>query len=341
MRRRIFHICAFCCGIAIGMAGGAIVFLALYFGLRRLPTVLSVLMQDRDLLPVGPEVAFALFVTMFYAMGTLQPETSKLRPNSRYAISALFGVAVALVFTAVFSIAIHFSPWLTKNPELGRALGQIALMGLIPILPFAARHFAMEIEPGLGYCHHCGYDVRLLDTSQCPECGERVIESVSVRALLKESDLARLKDSRLAVVYLLNPQDRLEDESWVRFVHQIRKNIQSFPNAKLYVVDASQAWVKHWLETSSPVEKSKDDDPLAPFASSSWERVAFVLDGAVLKSVARFLMGLYLSHGLNPFPEFESRGEKMSSSPPAHFPNSFKKSSCIGRPSSLLFPYKH
>ncbi len=313
--------------------------LAVHFGARRLPKVLSVLLGAMNEFPITGFIKVVLVFGFFYAAATLHGESSKLRPNQRYAISAIAGIALAVVLISIIATLTQFTSLLKMmNPEIGRGLGQLVLIGIVAALIVVVRRFAMEIRPGLGYCHHCGYDVRFLGMTQCPECGERIAEFISVRAVRTESDLALVKRSPLAVVYLQNPKDKLEECAWVDFVHQIEKNIKGFPGAELYTVDVSQPWVKQWLESSS---QDKKNDPFVLNPASRLERVAFVVDGVVLTSVSRFLVGYYLSHGPQSLPGFELFQEKPARRVPAHFPNSFKKSSCIGRPSSLLFPYKH
>jgi len=293
--------------------------------------VLFLILGSINQFPIKGFIGFVLFFAFFYTLGTVQAETSKLRPNRRYAISGALGAGLALVIIAIITTLFHFEPLLkAMDPEIGRALGEIALIGGMSVLPFAARHFAMEIEPSLGYCHHCGYDVRIIDSRQCPECGEPIISSVLVNAVRNERDLVELEHSRFAIVYLRHSEERLEEESWVKFIRHMRKNIEKFPDADVYEVDVTQPLIKQWLDSPSRGQQLDASD-----------RVAFMARGVILWTASRFTASYYLGCGADLLRRLMEHQQEQSPSPPAHFPNSFKKSPCIGRPSSLLFPYKH
>lgn len=331
MRRRVFHICAFCCGLLVGSVASLLAFLTFQLGPRRMAKVLLLLLGSINQFPIKGFIGFVLFFAFFYTLGTVEAETSKLRPNRRYAISGALGAGLAAALIAIIATLIHFAPLLkAMDPEIGSGLAELALISLLAVLPFAARHFTMEIEPGLGYCHHCGYDVRTIDSTQCPECGEPIISSVSVKAVRNERDLVELEHSRFAIVYLRHSEERLEEESWVKFIRNMRKNVEKFPDADVYEVDVVQPLIKQWLDSPSRGQQLDTSD-----------RVAFMARGVILWTASRFTASYYLGCGADLLPRLMEHQQEQPPSPPAHFPNSFKKSACIGRPSSLIFPYKH
>lgn len=331
MRRYFFHILAFCTGETIGVVASFIVLLIAIYGLHRLPRALWVYSHAlNEEVIKGPACYLILAVIIFTACALVQKVNGKFRLNSRYVISVLAGGLHPLIVTSILLTITHVGLWsrMSSDNQGGTLMG--AVLGVLFIVGFVARQFSSEIEPGLGFCHSCGYDLRMLDATRCPECGEQIINSVSVKPIRSCHDLDGMQKSRFAIIYLRHPQDRLEEESWVSFIQRVRANIDKFPDADVYEVDVTQPLIKQWIENASPGYKIGPTD-----------HIAFVIGGEILALDSTIMSSYYLRHGPHSLPGFKDTQVKPSSSPPAHFPNSFKKSTCIGRPSSLSFPYKH
>jgi len=262
MRRYFFHVLAFCAGTISGVVASFIVLLIANFGLHRLPRALSFFLHA-----VNKEVikgcAFFLILALFVytACGLLQKNTGKLRPNSRYIISAIAGAMHPLLVTAALLTVASFAFWqgMTGENQVGTVMG--AVFGSICIVGFVARRFTWEIKPGLGFCHSCGYDLRMLDASQCPECGEPIIEPVQITEIRSDDDLASLERSPLAVVYLQHPEDRLETDDWVWFVRKCYRN--EVAATEFFSADVTRPAIKRWLERGSNSAMVSEFDRMA------------------------------------------------------------------------------
>lgn len=278
MRRYFFHVLAFCAGTVSGVVASFIVLLIANFGLHRLPRALSFFLHSVNKEVIKGCACFLILAVIIYtACALVQKVTGKLRLNCRYIISAIAGASYPLFVTAAFLTIARFG---LSRRLTGTVMG--AVLSSICIVGFVARRFTSEIEPGLGFCHSCGYNLRLLDANQCPECGEQIVRSVLVEAVHSERDLEQLEHSRFAIVYLQRPQDWLEEDAWVSFVRELRKNVQKNPEADVFAIDVTQPLIKQWLERPSRGQQIESTD-----------QVAFMARGVILHSTLILLAHYY------------------------------------------------
>jgi len=265
-------------------------------GLAHSGEVFSILANSIGEVPVRMCLLLVFCVGFIYTASIRQPKTSKFRLNRRYIVSAIAGFLLPFILAAIV-VTLSDSPLLSQvRLDFRRELGQLIFLTAMAVLFLTARRFVSEIEPGLGFCEHCGDDLRFLDTKQCPKCSRPTGEPVPANAIRKESDVAQLDRCPFAIVYLIYPGDPLEERTWIWFVRNVRKHVQKFPTATFYFTDISPHWVQRWLESPSRGAKIAEID-----------RVAFVERGEIRESAPRLLADYYFRHGPQSITGLEDR----------------------------------